>query len=63
VTIAVASQAFEQLATEVARDLGLPRARRVTVPHPIGGVRPEELDKRADRSVDGLIRILQTAAR
>jgi hypothetical protein len=58
VTVAVASSEFAALADRVAHELRFPEARRIVVPHPIGGTPAEELDRRADAAIDALLRVL-----
>ncbi len=54
----IATDAFEGLAIEAARSQGLPDARLVTVPHPIGGMGEEDLRRLAEAAVDGVLRVL-----
>jgi hypothetical protein len=55
-TIVVTTERFEGLSREAAAQSGLPDARIVSVEHPIGGVKREVLDERADRIVDDVMR-------
>lgn len=54
-TIVVTTDRFEGLSREAGLQSGLPDARIVSVEHPIGGVKREVLDERADRIVDDVI--------
>ena len=54
----VATGALSDLATQTANDLGLPDLRVVSVAHPIGGVEPDEIRRRADGVVDEVLRLL-----
>ena len=46
------TNALSDLATKTATELGLPDLRMVSVAHPIGGVDPDEIRRRADNVVD-----------
>jgi hypothetical protein len=54
----VATGALSELATQTATDLGLPDLRVVSVAHPIGGVDPDEIRRRADGVVDEVLMLL-----
>ena len=54
----VASDEFAGLTDQVARDLLFADARRVVVPHPIGGTPEAELERRATAVVDGALEAL-----
>ena len=51
-TVVLATDLFADLAAESAAQSGLRGARIVAVPHPIGGVAFESLDRRADAAVE-----------
>ncbi len=51
----VATGKFEELARQSAGQVGLSGARIVSVEHPVGGVAPEALDRRADGLVESVI--------
>ena len=55
-TVAIASEAFEGLAEQMARELRMPDARVVVVGHPIGGTPEATLDSWADAALEKLIR-------
>lgn len=57
----VATGALSELATQTATDLGLPDLRVVSVEHPIGGVDPDEIRRRADGVVDEVLGLLTGA--
>ncbi len=54
----VATGALSELATQTANNLGLPDLRIVSVAHPIGGVEPDEIRRRADGVVDEVLTLL-----
>lgn len=51
----VATDKFAGLARQLAVQSGLRRARIVSVPHPVGGVEREELDRRADAVLEDVM--------
>ena len=60
-TVLVATGDFRQLADQTAADLGLAALRVVSVEHPIGGIAPAEVRRRAAGIVDeGLGRLTGT---
>ncbi|HAQ23240.1 MAG TPA: hypothetical protein DGF10_06385 [Acidimicrobiaceae bacterium] len=52
------TNALSDLATKTATELGLPDLRMVSVAHPIGGVDPDEIRRRADNVVDEVLALL-----
>jgi len=56
--VLVATDALSELAGQTATDLGLPDLRVVSVAHPIGGVDPDEVRRRADGAVDEVLGLL-----
>tara|TARA_B100000700_G_C14983790_1_gene827731 strand:- start:425 stop:622 length:198 start_codon:yes stop_codon:yes gene_type:complete len=54
----VTTNALSDLATKTATELGLPDLRMVSVAHPIGGVDPDEIRRRADNVVDEVLALL-----
>jgi hypothetical protein len=54
-SVVLVTDEFMALASESARDSGLPQLRLVAVPHPIGGVAREELLQRADAATDEIL--------
>ena len=54
----VATSALSDLAAQTAAELGLPDLRMVSVAHPIGGVDPDEIRRRADSVVDEVLALL-----
>jgi hypothetical protein len=57
-TVLVATGALRELADQTAHDLGMADLRVVSVAHPIGGVDPEEIRRRADSVVDEVLALL-----
>ena len=57
-TVLVATEALRELTDQTAHDLGLPDLRVVSVAHPIGGVDPHEIRRRADGVVDEVLALL-----
>ena len=53
--VVIASEDFEEFALSSAQALGLPEARILTVPHPIGGVPDEILRERAEASAEEMM--------
>jgi hypothetical protein len=49
---------FEAITRQVAASLGLAGCRIVVASHPIGGVPLEEVDEKADATVDAVIALL-----
>jgi hypothetical protein len=45
------------MGTVQAAALGFPDLPVVVVPHPIGGLKPEEVRQKADQALDNVIRI------
>jgi hypothetical protein len=57
-TVLVATKALRELTDQTAHDLGLADLRVVSVSHPIGGVDPDEIRRRADGVVDEVLTLL-----
>ena len=57
----LATEKFADLAKQSGQQVGLDHARIVTIAHPVGGVAEAELLRRAEASVDHLIRSLVKA--
>ena len=56
--VLVATEALRKLTDQTAHDLGLGDLRVVSVAHPIGGVDPDEIRRRADGVVDEVLALL-----
>ncbi|MFB0977576.1 MAG: hypothetical protein QMC73_07915, partial [Myxococcota bacterium] len=57
-TVVLATEKFADLAAQAGKQCGLENARIATLEHPVGGVDKDELLRRADASVDHVIRLL-----
>ena len=57
-TVLVSTEALRKLTDQTAHDLGLTDLRVVSVAHPIGGVDPDEIRRRADGVVDEVLALL-----
>ena len=51
---------FEQLARLEAKNRGMAELPLALVPHPLGGIREEEVVKKADLAVDVVVRAVTT---
>lgn len=49
---------FVSLAKAVSAAKGLPSFPLVVIPHPLGGIAPEEVRAKADKAVDAVIQLL-----
>ena len=54
-TVVMGTQEFEQLARLEARNRGLAELPLALIPHPLGGIREEEVVKKADLVVDVVV--------
>ncbi len=54
-TVLLATERFVELGEMVAGDLGMPDARIVAVPHPLGGTAVEVVESWADAVLDAVI--------
>ena len=61
-TVLVTTEALQELTDQTAHDLGLTNLRVVSVAHPIGGVDPDEIRRRADGVVDEVLALLTNTA-
>ena len=50
---------FEELTRSAANSLGMPKARIVVVPHPLGGTEKEVIASWADSAIDDLMKVLE----
>ncbi len=50
---------FEELTRSAANSLGMPKARIVVVPHPLGGTGKEVIASWADSAIDDLMKVLE----
>ncbi len=56
--VTIASSEFDQAAQEQAKNLGLPDARYLLVPHPIQDATDAEMHAKADAVVEAVIKAL-----
>jgi len=56
--VVVTTTDFEHLTRSVADTLGLPDARIVVVPHPLGGTDPSIIESWADDAIEAVISLL-----
>jgi hypothetical protein len=55
-TVVMGTNEFEQLAKLEAKNRGLADLPLALIPHPLGGIREEEVVKKADLAVDVVVR-------
>jgi len=55
-TVVMGTNEFEQLAKLEAKNRGLADLPLALIPHPLGGIREEEVVKKADLAVDAVVR-------
>ena len=60
-TVVMGTFEFEQLAKLEARNRGLAELPLALIPHPLGGIREEEVIKKADLAVDTVVRAVTKA--
>lgn len=51
----VATDKFADLARQTGRDVGLAKARIVSLAHPVGGIEKDELRRRADAVIEDVM--------
>lgn len=54
-TVTICTNKFEYLAHATAAALGMPNLPLVVIPHPVGGISPEEVKMKADTVFDKVI--------
>jgi hypothetical protein len=59
-TAVVCSDAFFSLAKSISLAKGISAPRLVAIPHPLAGIAPEEVRKKAENAVDTIIAVLVT---
>jgi hypothetical protein len=57
-TAIICSNAFIALAKSVAMARGISAPRLVSIPHPLAGIAPEEVRKKAEKAVDTIVAVL-----
>ena len=60
-TVVMGTTEFEQLARLEARNRGLAELPLALIPHPLGGIREEEVVKKADLVIDIVLRAVTKA--
>lgn len=55
-TVVMGTKEFESLATLEARNRGLADLPLALIPHPLGGIREEEVVRKADLAIDMVVR-------
>ena len=55
-TVVMGTKEFEALATLEARNRGLADLPLALIPHPLGGIREEEVVRKADLAIDIVVR-------
>ena len=60
-TVVMGTLEFEQLARLEARNRGLAELPLALIPHPLGGIREEEVVKKADLVIDVVVRAVTKA--
>lgn len=56
--MAIVSDQFVTLARMVAKAKGLANLTLVVIPHPVGGIEPEKVREKADKSIDQVVSAL-----
>ena len=59
-TVSICSHEFAYLSRVQAQGLGMPHLAIVIIPHPIGGIDPKEVARKADDALDDMIAALTT---
>jgi hypothetical protein len=57
-TAIICSDAFLSLAKSVSLARGISAPRLVAIPHPLAGIAPEEVRKKAENAVDTIVAVL-----
>ncbi|HEV2055983.1 MAG TPA: hypothetical protein VGV06_12560 [Methylomirabilota bacterium] len=60
-TVVMGTKEFETLATLEARNRGLADLPLALIPHPLGGIREEEVVRKADLAIDMVVRAVTKA--
>ncbi len=61
-TVVICTTAFVGLGKSIARSLGLEQGALAVVSHPIGGLKPDEVRRRAEEALPQVARLLARAA-
>ena len=57
-TICICTTDFKLLAKAESKALGLPQLAILFLPHPIGGISPDEVVRKADNAIDEMITLV-----
>ena len=57
--VVLTTEKFEELTRSVANSLGMPKARIVVVPHPLGGTEEEVIISWVESALDDLLKVLE----
>lgn len=60
-TVVIVTNRFEFLARTTVKSLDMPQLPLVIVPHPVGGLRAEEVREKADRIINNIVAVLTAA--
>ncbi len=54
----ICSDAFLSLARSISQAKGISAPRLVSIPHPLAGITPDEVRKKAESAVDAIVAVL-----
>ena len=54
-TVTICTEAFISLAREESRNLGMPDLPIVIIPHPLGGLKENQVSERAQEALDQVV--------
>jgi hypothetical protein len=57
-TAVICSDAFISLARSTSQAKGISTPRLVEIPHPLAGIAPDEVQKKAENAVDTIVAVL-----
>ena len=57
-TAIICSDAFISLARSISQAKGMSSPRLVTIPHPLAGIAPDEVHKKAENTVEKIVAML-----
>jgi hypothetical protein len=57
-TVVICSDAFISLARSISRAKGIPAPRLVSIPHPLAGIAPAEVQEKADNAIHTIVAML-----
>jgi hypothetical protein len=62
-TAVICSDAFISLARSISQAKGISTPRLVEIPHPLAGIAPDEVQKKAENAVGTIVAVLLDSAR